>query len=93
MNRVTLQWKLFSPADWTARGAASSQAEAARWNELRTREATASVHKLNIAPGAGSLVGAYGELLAALNTAMLEIHRVIPVPEPGMAFGRALNGG
>lgn len=40
VNRVTLQWKLFSPADWTARGAASEQAEAARWNEVRMREAT-----------------------------------------------------
>jgi outer membrane protein TolC len=40
VNRVTLQWKIFSPADWTARGAASLQAESARWNEVRIREVT-----------------------------------------------------
>ncbi|WP_306392135.1 PH domain-containing protein [Telluria beijingensis] len=45
-----------------------------RDNALRTLEATASVHKLNIAPGAGSLVSQYGELLDALNTAMLDTH-------------------
>lgn len=45
-----------------------------RENALRTLDATASVHKLNIAPGAGSLVSQYGELLEALNTAMLETH-------------------
>lgn len=45
-----------------------------RDNALRTLDATASVHKLNIAPGAGGLVSQYGELLEALNTAMLETH-------------------
>ncbi|MFC0252180.1 PH domain-containing protein [Massilia consociata] len=45
-----------------------------RENALRALEATASVHKLNIAPGAGSLVTQYGELLEALNTAMLDTH-------------------
>jgi hypothetical protein len=32
------------------------------------------VHKLNIAPGEGGLVSQYGQLLAALNTAMFETH-------------------
>ena len=45
-----------------------------RDNALRTLDATASVHKLNIAPGAGSLATTYEELLAALNTAMLVTH-------------------
>ena len=45
-----------------------------RDNALRTLDATASVHKLNIAPGAGSLVTQYGELLEALNTAMFDTH-------------------
>jgi hypothetical protein len=45
-----------------------------RDNALRTLDATASVHKLNIAPGAGSLVSQFEELLAALNTAMLDTH-------------------
>ena len=45
-----------------------------RDNALRTLDATASVHKLSIAPGAGSLVSQYGELLEALNTAMLDTH-------------------
>lgn len=40
VNRVTLQWKVFSPVDWTARGAASLRAESARWNEVRMREVT-----------------------------------------------------
>lgn len=45
-----------------------------RDNALRTLDATASVHKLNIAPGAGSLVTQFEELLGALNTAMLDTH-------------------
>ena len=45
-----------------------------RDNALRTLDATASVHKLNIAPGAGSLVTQFEELLGALNKAMLETH-------------------
>ncbi|VXB21069.1 PH domain-containing protein [Massilia sp. 9I] len=45
-----------------------------RDNALRTLEATASVHKLNLAPGDGGLVSQYGQLLAALNTAMLDTH-------------------
>jgi uncharacterized glyoxalase superfamily metalloenzyme YdcJ len=45
-----------------------------RDNALRALDATASVHKLNIAPGAGSLTSQYGELLEALNTAMLDTH-------------------
>ena len=40
VNRISLQWKVFSPADWTARGAAALQAEAAGWSAARTREAT-----------------------------------------------------
>lgn len=45
-----------------------------RGNALRALEATASVNKLNIAPGDGGLVSQYGQLLTALNTAMLETH-------------------
>jgi len=45
-----------------------------RGNALRALEATASVNKLNIAPGDGGLVSQYGQLLSALNTAMLETH-------------------
>ncbi|GGB99217.1 PH domain-containing protein [Pseudoduganella buxea] len=45
-----------------------------RDNALRVLDATCSVHKLNIAPGEGTLVTQYGELLGALNTAMLETH-------------------
>ena len=40
VNRISLQWKVFSPTDWTARGAASLQAESARWNQIRMREVT-----------------------------------------------------
>ncbi|MBT8479027.1 MAG: TolC family protein [Gemmatimonadetes bacterium] len=40
VNRISLQWKVFSPADWTARGAASLEAEAADWSATRMREAT-----------------------------------------------------
>lgn len=40
VNRLTLQWKVFSPTDWTARGAASREAESARWSEVRMREVT-----------------------------------------------------
>ncbi|MDP2470769.1 MAG: TolC family protein [Candidatus Palauibacterales bacterium] len=40
MNRISVQWKVFSPADWTGRGAASHEAEAAQWSSSRTREAT-----------------------------------------------------
>ncbi len=40
MNRVSVQWKVFSPSDWTARGAAMLEADAARWSAARTREAT-----------------------------------------------------
>ena len=45
-----------------------------RANALRALDATASVHKLNIAPGEGGLVSQYGALLQALNTAMFETH-------------------
>lgn len=45
-----------------------------RANALAALDATASVHKLNIAPGAGGLVSQYGELLEALNTAMFDTH-------------------
>ena len=45
-----------------------------RENALRALDATASVHKLNIAPGEGGLVTQYGALLTALNTAMLDTH-------------------
>jgi len=45
-----------------------------RENALRALDATASVHKLNIAPGEGGLVSQYGALLTALNTAMLDTH-------------------
>lgn len=47
---------------------------ACRENALRALDATASVHKLNIAPGEGGLVSQYKQLLAALNTAMFETH-------------------
>ncbi|RZA36307.1 MAG: PH domain-containing protein [Lysobacteraceae bacterium] len=45
-----------------------------RDNALRALDATASVHKLNVAPGENGLVGVYGNLLEALNTAMFETH-------------------
>ena len=45
-----------------------------RENALRALDATASVHKLNIAPGDGGLVSQYGALLDALNTAMFDTH-------------------
>jgi hypothetical protein len=45
-----------------------------RDNALRALDATASVHKLNIAAGEGSLTSQYGALLSALNTAMLDTH-------------------
>ena len=45
-----------------------------RANAMRALDATASVHKLNIAPGEGGLVSQYGALLEALNTAMFETH-------------------
>jgi len=45
-----------------------------RDNALRALDATASVHKLNVAPGENGLVGLYGDLLAALNTAMFDTH-------------------
>jgi hypothetical protein len=45
-----------------------------RANAMRALDATASVHKLNIAPGEGGLVSQYGALLQALNTAMFETH-------------------
>lgn len=45
-----------------------------RDNALRTLDAIAAVHKLNLAPGEGGLVNQFQEMLAALNTAMLETH-------------------
>jgi len=45
-----------------------------RANAMRALDATASVHKLNIAPGEGGLISQYGALLDALNTAMFETH-------------------
>lgn len=45
-----------------------------RDNALRALEATAAVHKLNVALGEGGLVALYGDLLAALNTAMFDTH-------------------
>ena len=45
-----------------------------RDNALRTLDAIASVHKLNIAPGEGGLVSQYEAMLAALNTAMFDTH-------------------
>jgi len=47
---------------------------ACRANALRALDATASVHKLNLAPGEGGLVVQYNDLLAALNTAMFDTH-------------------
>lgn len=47
---------------------------ACRENALQALDATASVHKLNISPGSGSLVSQYGELLEALNTAMFDTY-------------------
>lgn len=40
MNAVSAQWKVFSPADWTGRGSARRQAEAAGWAETRAAEGT-----------------------------------------------------
>ena len=37
---ASLQWKLLSPQVWAGRSAASNAADAADWQELRTREAT-----------------------------------------------------
>jgi len=48
--------------------------EVSRGNALRALEATASVHKLNIAPDGGSLTTQFNALLAALNTAVLDTH-------------------
>lgn len=48
--------------------------ELCRGNALRALDATASVHKLNLAPGEGGLVNQYTELLGALNKAMLDTH-------------------
>ncbi|QBE66024.1 PH domain-containing protein [Pseudoduganella lutea] len=48
--------------------------EVCRKNALRALEATASVHKLNIAPDGGSLTTQFNALLAALNTAVLDTH-------------------
>lgn len=45
-----------------------------RDNALRALDATASAYKLNSAPAGGSLVSQYGELLAALNSAMFDTH-------------------
>ncbi len=45
-----------------------------RANAMRALDATASVHKLNIAPGEGGLISQYGALLDALNTAMFDTH-------------------
>jgi hypothetical protein len=47
---------------------------ASRENAMRTLDATASVHKLNIAPGEGGLAVQYGLLLEALNTSMFDMH-------------------
>ncbi|SHG76546.1 PH domain-containing protein [Massilia sp. CF038] len=47
---------------------------ACRENAMRTLDATASVHKLNVAPGEGGLVSSYNSLLEALNSAMFETH-------------------
>lgn len=47
---------------------------ASRANAMRTLDATASVHKLNIAPGDGGLAVQYGLLLEALNTSIFETH-------------------
>jgi hypothetical protein len=48
--------------------------EACRENALQALEATASVHKLNIAPDGGTLTSQFNALLAALNTAMFDTH-------------------
>lgn len=45
-----------------------------RDNALRTLDAIASVHKLNIAPGEGGLVNQFETMLAALNSAMFDTH-------------------
>lgn len=44
-----------------------------RDNALRALDATAAMHKLNAAP-AGGVAAQFGELLAAVNSAMLETH-------------------
>ncbi|WP_338762743.1 PH domain-containing protein [Massilia sp. METH4] len=48
--------------------------EVCRENALQALEATASVHKLNIAPDGGTLTSQFNALLAALNTAVLDTH-------------------
>ena len=40
VNAVSAEWKVFSPADWTGRAAASQRADAARWSEARATEGT-----------------------------------------------------
>lgn len=45
-----------------------------RGNALQALEATASVHKLNIAPEGGTLTTQFNALLDALNTAVLDTH-------------------
>ena len=51
VNRVSLQWKVFSPADWTARGAAALQAEAAGWSPRAPR--ARGLHNLRARSTAG----------------------------------------
>ena len=45
-----------------------------RDNALRALDATAAMHKLNAVPAGGSVASQFGDLLAAVNTAMLETH-------------------
>ena len=45
-----------------------------RDNTIRALDATASAYKLTSAPAGSSVVAQYSELLAALNTAMLDTH-------------------
>ncbi len=45
-----------------------------RDNAIRSLDAIASVHKLNIAPDGGTLVAHFNEVLGALNTAMFDTH-------------------
>ena len=48
--------------------------EVGRDNALRALDATAAMHKLNAVPAGSSVAGQFGDLLAAVNTAMLETH-------------------
>ena len=59
-----------------------------RDNALRALDATAAMHKLNAVPAGGSVAGQFGDLLAAVNTAMLETHTKCDFSE---TFGKYIH--